>query len=122
MPDGITQTPDGQDYRKFYYVKTTPGMAPKLQEKFQAIKDFYAQKGAKVHYRVYRSGFGTQEDYYLVAIAAKDAVSFETIGDENDAILGDDRHALFQDMMKYVTSIDEVAGMMRPDLAYNPKQ
>lgn len=122
MPEGFTQTPDGQDYRKFYYVRTTPEHNGKLKEKMKAIKQFYADKGAKVHYRVYQSGFGTMGNYYLVAIAAKDAVSYETMGDENDAILGEERHEMFGNMMQYVTSIDEVTGMMRPDLAYSPQE
>lgn len=122
MPEGFTQTPEGQNYRRFYYVRTTPEHNAKLKEKMKAIKEFYADKGAKVHYRVYESGFGTQENYYLVAIAAEDAVAYETVGDENDAILGEERHEVFGDMMQYVTSIDEVSGMMRPDLAYSPQQ
>ncbi len=122
MPEGFTQTPEGQDYRRFYYVRTTPEHNAKLKEKMKAIKNFYAEKGSKVHYRVYQSGFGTMGNYYLVAIAAKDGVSYETMGDENDAILGEERHELFGAMMEYVTTIDEVSGMMRPDLAYSPQQ
>ena len=122
MPEGFTQTPEGQDYRRFYYVRTTPEHNGKLKEKMKAIKNFYAEKGSKVHYRVYQSGFGTMGNFYLVAIAAKDGVSYETMGDENDAILGEERHELFGNMMQYVTSIEEVTGQMRPDLAYNPQQ
>ncbi len=122
MPDGFTQTPDGENYRRFYYVRTTPEHNAMLSEKMKAIKDFFVSKNSKVHYRVYQSGFGTMGNYYLVAIAAKDGVSFETMGEENDAILGEERHEVFGDMMKYVTSVDEVTGMMRPDLAYSPEQ
>ena len=122
MPEGFTQTPEGQDYRRFYYVRTTPEHNGKLKEKMKAIKNFYAEKGSKVHYRVYQSGFGTMGNFYLVAIAAKDGVSYETMGDENDAILGEERHELFGDMMNYITSIEEVTGMMRPDLAYSPQE
>jgi hypothetical protein len=122
MPEGMTQTPEGEDYRRFYYIRTTPEHNGMLKEKMKAIKDFYAEKNSKVHYRVYQSGFGSMENYYLVAIAAKDGVTYETMGDENDAILGEERHQLFGEMMKYVTSIDEVTGEMRPDLAYSPKK
>ncbi len=122
MPEGFTQTPEGENYRRFYYVRTTPENNGMLKEKMKAIRDFFAEKGSKVHYRVYQSGFGTMGNYYLVAIAAKDGISFETVGEENDAILGEERHQVFGDMMKYVTSIEEVTGMMRPDLAYSPKQ
>ena len=122
MPDGFTQTPEGQNYRRFYYVRTTPEHNAMLKEKMKAVRDFFAEKGSKMHYRVYQSGFGTMGNYYLVAIAAKDGVSFETMGDENDNILGEERRQVFGDMMKYVTSMEEVFGMMRPDLAYSPKK
>lgn len=121
MPDGLTQTPEGQDYRKFYYVRTTAANNAKLKEKLMAIKEFYQEKGSKVHYRVYRSGFGTMGNYYMVAVAAKDAVSFETMGGENAALLGDERQKVFADMMQYVTSLEEVTGTMRHDLAYTPE-
>ncbi len=122
MPEGFTQTPEGQDYRRFYYIRTTPEHNGMLKEKMKAIKEFFTEKGSKMHYRVYQSGFGTMGNYYLVAIAAKDGINFETMGEENDAILGEERGQVFGAMMKYVTSVDEVSGMMRPDLAYSPKQ
>ena len=121
MPDGITQTPEGENYRRFYYVRTSPEHNADLHEKMKAVREFFAAKGSKMQYRVYQSGFGTMGDYYLVAIAAKDGVTFETMGEENDAILGEERREVFGAMMKYVTSMDEVWGMMRPDLAYSPE-
>jgi len=121
MPEGFTQTPEGQDYRRFYYIRTTPEHNGKLKEKMKAIKDFYASKGSKAYYRVYQSGFGTMGNYYMVAMASKDGISFETMGEENRSLLGDERHKVFSEMMQYVTSIEEVTGMMRPDLAYSPK-
>lgn len=122
MPEGMTQTPEGKDYRRFYYIRTTPEKNGMLKEKMKAIRDFYAEKNSKVHYRVYQSGFGTMGNYYLVAIAAEDGVAYETMGEENDAILGEERHELFGEMMNYVTSIDEVSGEMRHDLAYMPQK
>ncbi|MGI9546294.1 MAG: hypothetical protein ACR2MM_03590 [Flavobacteriaceae bacterium] len=122
MPEGFTQTPEGEDYRRFYYINTTPEHNGMLKEKMKAIKEFYASKSSKVHYRVYQSGFGTMGNYYMVAVASKDGISFETMGEENRSLLGDERHQVFSDMMKYVTSIEEVTGMMRRDLAYSPKQ
>ena len=122
MPDGFTQTPEGQNYRRFYYVRTTPEHNGMLKKKMKAVRDFFEEKGSKVHYRVYQSGFGTIGNYYLVAIASKDGIEFETMGAENDNILGEERVQVFGDMMKYVTSIEEVSGQMRPDLAYSPQQ
>ena len=122
MPDGFTQTPEGQNYRRFYYLRTTPEHNAMLKEKMKAVKEFFAKKGSKMQYRVYQSGFGTMGNFYMVAVAAKDGISFETLGEENDAILGDERKEVFGSMMKYVTSTEEVTGMMRPDLAYSPEK
>ncbi len=120
MPDGITQTPEGQDYRKFYYLYTTPENFATLGEKLAKVKEFYQSKGSKSHYRIYRSGFGTMSDYYLVAVAAKDAIEFEQNSSNNEALLGEDSGPVFAEVMKYVTKMDVVSGTMRPDLAYSP--
>lgn len=121
MPSGLTQTPEGQDYRKFYYLHTTPGKVGKLKEKMAAVKKLYQDKGSKSEYRVYRSGFGTMGSYYMVAIAAEDAVSFESGGVENDKLLGDEAPKVFGEVMKYISKMEEISGRMRPDLAYIPE-
>ena len=120
MPEGITQTPEGEDYRKFYYLHSTPAKIGKLREKMLAIKELYQNKGSKISDRVYRSGFGTMGDFYMVAIASKDAVSYEVNGAANDKLLGEEAKPLFAEVMKYVTKLEQVTGAMRPDLAYTP--
>ena len=120
MPEGITQTPEGENYRKFWYLHTTPGKAKKLREKMLAVKELYESKGSSAYYRVYRSGFGTMGDFFLVAAASKDGVTFETAGAANDKLLGEDAQPIFTEVMKYITKIEEVTGQMRPDLAYSP--
>lgn len=120
MPEGITQTPEGENYRKFWYLHTTPGKANKLREKMMAIKELYQSKGSTAYYRVYKNGFGTMGDFYLVAAASTDPVAFETAGAANDKLLGEEAKPLFTEVMKYITKIEEVSGYMRPDLAYTP--
>lgn len=120
MPEGITQTPEGENYRKFYYLHSTPAKINKLREKMMAVKELYQNKGSKSSYRVYRSGFGTMGDFFLVAVASKDAVTFEANSAANDKLLGEDAQAVFSEVLKYVTSIEEIAGSIRPDLAYTP--
>ena len=120
MPEGITQTPEGENYRKFWYLHTTPAKAKKLREKMLAIKELYESKGSTAYYRVYKNGFGTMGDFFLVAAASKDGVTFETAGAANDKLLGEDAKPLFTEVMQYITKIEEVTGYMRPDLAYSP--
>ena len=120
MPDGITQTPEGQDYRKFHYLHFAPGDRAMIKEKMKAIKDMFVQKGSKEYYRVYKSGFGTRGEFYMVAIAAKDAIHYATQTQENDALLGEDGKKtmgnLFSNLLKY----EVFEGRMRPDMAYSP--
>lgn len=121
MPGGITQTPEGQQYRKFYYLHTTPAMRSDLAKAMKGIKDLYTSKGSKVEYRVYRSGFGAPNDFFMVAIAAKDPVAYEQNSVSNQALLGDDAKPAFDNLMDYVTKFEVIPGNMRPDLAYSPE-
>lgn len=120
MPEGITQTPEGENYRKFYYLHSTPSKISKLRKKMLAVKELYQNKNSKSSYRVYRNGFGTSGDFFLVAVASKDAVTFEANSAANDQLLGEDAQAVFSEVLKYVTSIEEISGSIRPDLAYTP--
>jgi hypothetical protein len=120
MPDGMTQTPEGQDYRGFYYVKTTPSQLPALIESMKKIKDMFASKNSKSYYRVYSSGFGNMETYLMVAVAAQDEISYAQEGKENNELLGQEGYEVFGKMMNHITSMEEVRGRMRPDLAYSP--
>ena len=121
MPGGIDLTPAGQDYRRFFYVYSTPENMTKLTEALKNVKTLFQQKGSKMEYRIYRSGFGTSESFYMVAIAAKDGADFEAMDTANNKLLGADGEKIFGDMMKYVTRFEEVTARMRPELAYSPK-
>ncbi|HMU45927.1 MAG TPA: hypothetical protein PKC72_06130 [Chitinophagaceae bacterium] len=116
MPGGITQTPQGQNYRRFYYIYFTPEQENKLVESLKAVKKMYQDKGSKEEYRIYRSGFGAHGDFFLVAIAAKDALSYETASSENDKLFGNDAQKVFGEMMKHVSEFKEKSGRMRPDM------
>jgi hypothetical protein len=121
MPGGITQLPEGKDYRKFYYLHTTPAMKSDLAGAMKGIRDLYQAKGSKSEYRVYRSGFGAPNDFFMVAIAGQDAVSYEQSSVANDALLGKDAKPAFDKVMEYVTKFEVIPGNMRPDLAYTPE-
>lgn len=120
MPGGITQTPEGQDYRKFHYFHYTPANHDAVREKALAIKKLFESKGSKVHYRSYKSGFGTRGAFYLVAIAAKDAVDYATKVEENNALLGEEWGRIFGDFQASLLEYEIIEGRMRPDMAYSP--
>lgn len=120
QPGGINQTPEGEDYRKFHYLYVTPANRARVKEKMMAVKDMFASKGSKVHYRVYRSGFGTRGEFYMVAVAAKDEVDYAQKAMANDQLIGEDGSKVMWDLFADLLRYEEYTGRMRPDMAYSP--
>ncbi|MFS4456692.1 hypothetical protein [Maribacter sp. 2304DJ31-5] len=120
MPDGLTQTPEGQNYRKFHYLHYTPGDRAMIKEKMKAIRAMFVEKGSKTHYRVYKSGFGTRGEFFMVAVAAKDAIDYATKASANDKALGEDGDKTMGDLFGNLLKYEEFVGRMRPDMAYSP--
>ena len=116
MPDGITQTPEGENYREHYKIYIAPGNRAVVKEKMEAVKELFKSKGSKMHYRVYESGFGTEAEYYMVSVAAKDELDMATKSKANEKILGEEREAIMFDLFQNILKIEETEGMMRPDL------
>ena len=121
MPNGITQTPVGENYRKLHYLHFTPENADKVKSKLEEIKELFKRKGSKVHYRVYRSGFGAQGDFYIVAIAAENSVDYATKSAENKALLGEEGERVFNELIETLLKYESTPGQMREDLAYSSK-
>ena len=121
MPEGITQTPEGENYRKFYYVYYKPEHGSEMREAFKGIKDLFVSKNSKVSYRVYRSGYGNMDQFYMVAVAAKNGVELEQRSMDNQALLGEDAQPVWDKMMKFATKMEQYTGSIRPDLGYQPK-
>jgi len=121
MPEGISQTQEGLNYRNWYYLYYTPENSRNVWEAMKGVKQLFESKGSKNSYRVYRSGFGCPENFYLVAVSAKDELDSAMRGKANEELLGEERGPVFENLMKYVSRFEEVTGYMRPDLSYTPK-
>jgi Fe-S cluster assembly scaffold protein SufB len=121
MPNGITQTPEGKDFRKFHYLYYAPENRAMIKEKMKAIKDMFAQKGSKEYYRVYKNGFGTRGEFYMVAVAAKDAVDYAKQTVENDVLLGEDGAKTMGDLFSNLLKYEVFEGRMRSELGYSPE-
>ena len=119
MPEGITQTPEGENYREFHYVYVSPENRSLVKEKMKAIKSLYESKESKTYYRVYNSGFGTNGEYYMVAIAAKDAEDMAQKGKANQALFGDDGQKAMWEMYSNILKYEKIEAEMRADLAYS---
>ncbi|RKN81683.1 hypothetical protein [Ulvibacterium marinum] len=120
MPGGITQTPEGQDYRKFHYFHYTPGNRAIVKKKVEDIKNLFTNKGSKLDYRVYRSGFGTRGEFYMVAIAAKDAADYANKISANNELMGEEWLKTYTDFTSTLEKYEAFEGNMRPDMAYAP--
>ena len=122
MPNGMTQTPEGEDFRKFMYLHYSPANSSVIKEKMKAVKDLFSSKGSKMHYRVYKSGFGTPGDFYMVAVAAKDAVDYANKAAANEKLIGEEGAKVRISLISNLSKYEEVLGQMRHDLAYIPKK
>ena len=122
MPDGFTMNPPGQDYRKFHYFYVTPSGSDAAAEKIKAIKAVYAKKGAKENFRVYRSGFGCAEEFYVAVISAKDEQSYIKTSDETEALLGEEGRKAIDDLMKTAERYEVIDGYLKADLGYTSKK
>ncbi|MCM8570696.1 hypothetical protein NE848_14975 [Gramella jeungdoensis] len=118
MPDGLTTETPGRDYRVWHRLDVTPSNIQNLRGKMKELKTLFANKGSKMHYRIYHTGFGNVGNYYVAVISAKDAQDYDRMSEENDKLLGEEGQKLFQEMFKYVDNYSVKRGGMRPDLAY----
>ncbi|WP_299554339.1 hypothetical protein [Seonamhaeicola sp.] len=122
MPDGISQTQEGQDYRDYFFIHFKPKNEKKLREGMKAVKEMFATKGSKSYYRMYRTGFGNVDSYYMVAMSSKDAIDSATKQKANEELLGPERYDTFKKVMDYASKVEDMTGEIRRDLSYAPKK
>lgn len=117
MPEGISQTTEGMNYREYHYYYTTPSMMGKLAKAGKAIRDYHAEKNSPARYRIYRSGMGTTDAFFMVAISGKDPADMAKKQQEMMSKFGPEYQALLQDALKYSTRYEKQTGWIRPDLS-----
>lgn len=122
MPDGMTTTPEGQNYRKNMVLYHKSRDRQKIAEIAAKFKELYTKKGSKSHYRFYFSGFGNNEDYVLVSSAAPSPLEYAKRTEENRKLLGEESQKLWDELSQYVTKIEYTEGNMMPDLSYKPQK
>ncbi len=119
MPNGLPAQTDTERYRKHHYFYVAPSNVKTVTEKIKAITALYTKKNSKLNYRVYRSGFGTNEDYFLVSISAKNEEDYAKKIEGNRILLGDEGKALMDDLYKNISRYDVKTAMTQPDLGYS---
>ena len=120
MPGGVSQTIDGQNYRTLYYNYVTPENDKSYAEVLKKMKAAFEKNNSKLHYRVYKTGFGVMGNYYMIAVAGESNLSSAKVGDDNWSLMKDDFDPLLKEMSKYTWKMDEKRGWMREDLGYMP--
>lgn len=120
MPGGISQTIEGQNYRTLYYNYVTPENDANYVAVLKKMKAAFEKNNSKMHYRVYKTGFGVMGTYYMIAVAAENNLANAKMGDDNWNLMKDDFDPLLKEMSKYTWKMNEKRGWMREDLGYIP--
>ena len=118
MPDGLSTSTPGKEYRVWHRMDVSPANIQKAQSKMKELKDLFSSKNSKMPYRIYRSGFGNVGDFYVAVISAEDAMDYDRMSSENQKLLGEEGDKLFNDLFDYVDAYTIKRGEMRPDLSY----
>lgn len=120
MPTGEGVIQEGKDYRKWHILKVPAENVSQVRQKLVELKDLYSKKNSKMHYRIYRSGFGQMGNQFVAVISAKDAQDYARLSAENNQLLGEEGRKKFQEIMDLVSEYRNISGQMRPDLAFSP--
>lgn len=118
MPEGMDQNMEGMNYRELVFYHIPPGKMDKAVELAKAAKKLYEEKGSKAYYRLYKSGFGTMDSYFMVAISGKDAASVEKLREENAELLGEEGEKLSSEIQKVFSKREVVTGNVMPEISY----
>ncbi|MRX66157.1 hypothetical protein [Maribacter luteus] len=121
MPEGISITTEGQNYRKWHFLHVTPENIQNLKGKLKELKALFTKKGSKEYYRIYHNGFGNMGDYYIAILSAVDEEDYAKKSKANQVLLGEEGKMLFDEIFKYVSKYEVESGGMHPELAYSPK-
>jgi hypothetical protein len=120
-PDGLDMVTEGEDFRKWHFLNVSPKNKWAMAKKLKAVKDIYKSKNSKINYRVYQNGFGSEGDYFLVVVSAKDPLDYAQKTMENRALLGEAVKPALDAVFELASKYEEVVGSMRPELAFQPK-
>lgn len=120
MPEGISTTTEGQNYRKWHFLYVTPENIQNLKAKLKALKALFTSKGSKEYYRIYHNGFGTMGDYYVAVLSAIDEEDYAKKSKANEILLGEEGKKAFDEVFEYVYKYEVESGSMHPNLGYSP--
>lgn len=113
---------EGYNYYEYHFYYIAPGESKKMEDLIKSVKDISVNKNAPLNFSIYRSGFGSQSDYYVALISAKDEAHLKELADSNAKIIGEEGKKAIQNVYKSSIKYELILGWYMPDLSYNPKQ
>jgi len=118
MPDGENDKPAEYPYRVYHYVYYEPKNQTELGGVVKKIKELNEGKKAHLHYNVYASRFGNNENFIMVEEVAKDQADYNERYDYDKKLMGEELDKLLADVKKLSRKMEMVKGQVRPDLSY----
>lgn len=113
---------EGYNYYEYHFYYIAPGESKKMEDLIKSVKGISVNKNAPLNFSIYRSGFGSQSDYYVALISAKDEAHLKELADSNAKIIGEEGKKAIQNVYKSSIKYELILGWYMPDLSYNPKQ
>lgn len=83
------------NHREYHFLYYPPKNGKAMKEAMAKVKELFKKKGIKNGYDVYHSGFGSDEGYYMVAIAGENELQLAQEGKENRVLMGEERGPTF---------------------------
>ena len=121
MPEGISQTQEGMNYREYHYYYTTPSMMKKSWKTAKEIRDYHANNGSDLRYRIYTNGaVGTTEAFFMVAVSAKNPAHMAEMIQASRKKLGPEYTKLLNKALSQSSRYEKITGWIRPDLSVTP--
>lgn len=113
---------EGKNHREYHFLYYSPKNGKAMKKGMTDIQSMFKERNIKNGYSVYHSGFGCDENFYMVAISAKDGLEIAQNGQLNDEAFTDEDQEKFFSVIQMAMKYDKIEGRMRPDLSYSPKK
>ena len=107
-----------QLYRDFQYWYIAPKNMKTMNELAMKYKKLSMDKGSKMPYRVYRSGFGTNENFIMFVASGKDPAEFEARRMANNELMGEEAKNIYFEGLNHALRVEHLTGWMRPDMSF----
>ncbi len=117
MPEGLDPTTEGKDFRAWNIFHIKPGQYDEAKAVAKKIKEVYAAKKSKFHYRIYHNTFGGDGNTMVVVSSHKNMGDYYQNAEAARSLVQKDVEKLYDELLTHVAKQDRMYGNMRPDLS-----